>query len=436
VEDVRELTGVSDLMRGDTDPSETLGAQELKSQYGSVRMQEAQGEMIRLARDIIRMKAEILCENVGITELLMMAQVDDIPTDADIQQQSQQLMMQAQQQGQQMLAQMQQMPPEGQQQAQQQIEQAAQQVQQQIAELQEQVTVEKIGALFKDQKLRPFVLDIETDSTIQPDETREKQKRVEFSQAMAPLIQQGVQAMQLAPQLGKFVAESLRFMAAGFRPGRQMDEAIDELAEQFANYQPPPQEQGEDPEAAKMLAQAAMMKEQSAAEKAAADTELAKMEMPIKQQEAQDKSMLTAADVDLKKAQTVKTMAEVEKVRTDAEVAKFTAQNGAEVEGKRLGLEERKLGTEARLKEREIGTNAELQRKKLATDERKIGMDAELGHKKLATDADLAEKKIASGEKVAKTKASPEPAKRPKAKFSVVRGKTGLIEALNREDVE
>jgi hypothetical protein len=441
IQDVYEITGISDIMRGSTEKDETLGAQQLKSQYGSIRIKDKQGELVRLARDIIRMKAEIMCENVAIQDLMMMAQVDDIPTDAAIAQQAQQLQMQAQTQGQQMLGQMQQMPPEQQQQVQQQIEQAAQQVQQQLAQLQEEVTVEKIAALFKDQKLRPFVLDIETDSTIQPDENAEKQKRVEFMQALSPLLQQGVQAMQLAPQLGKIVAESIRFVTNGFRPGRQMDEAIDELAEEFANYQPPPQAAtGEDPEAAKMQAQAAMAKAEADAKKAESDSALAQAELPMKQQEAQDKSMLTAADVKLKEAQTVKTMAEVEKVKVDATVAQFQAESGAMIEDKRLGLEERKFGTEAKLKERELGSKADIERKRIGLDERKIGIDAELGSKKLAVDerkvgndADLGQKKIASEEK--RAAADKEPAKAKKSRFKVVRNKDGLIEALDREDV-
>jgi hypothetical protein len=358
VQDVYEITGISDIMRGSTDANETLGAQELKSQYGSIRIQERQGEMIRLARDVIRMKAEILCENVPIEDLLIMAQVDDIPTDQAIQQQAQQIQQQAFAQGQQMMQQMQQMPPEGQQQAQQQIEQAAQQVQQQIAQLQEQVTVEKIGALFKDQKLRPFVLDVETDSTIQPDETREKQKRVEFSQAISPVIQQGVQAMQMAPQLGTFVAESLRYMASGFRPGRQMDDAIDELAEQFKNYQPPPKEEqapGEDPEAARMTAQAAMMKAQADAEKAKADSATAQAEVPLKQQEAQGKAMETAAQVDLIKAQTLLTMTKVRSEQAQGQLDAQQAQVDMVLKAKGEQRSDQQFRQDSTFRQREVG---------------------------------------------------------------------------------
>jgi hypothetical protein len=98
IEDVYQITGLSDIMRGSTDPNETLGAQELKSQYGSVRIREKQAEMQRLARDVIRIKAEIMAENVPIEALLEMAQVDDIPTNEALMQQAQQIKAQCQQQ--------------------------------------------------------------------------------------------------------------------------------------------------------------------------------------------------------------------------------------------------------------------------------------------------------------------------------------------------
>jgi hypothetical protein len=98
IEDVYQITGLSDIMRGSTDPNETLGAQELKSQYGSVRVKEKQAEMQRVARDVIRIKAEIMAENVPIDALLEMAQVDDIPRAADLAQQAEQIKAQCQQQ--------------------------------------------------------------------------------------------------------------------------------------------------------------------------------------------------------------------------------------------------------------------------------------------------------------------------------------------------
>jgi hypothetical protein len=113
IDDVYQITGLSDIMRGSTDPNETLGAQELKSQYGSVRIREKQAEMQRVARDVIRIKAEIMAENVPIDALLEMSQVDDIPRAADIAQQAEQVKAQCQQQIMALVQQaMQQPPPE------------------------------------------------------------------------------------------------------------------------------------------------------------------------------------------------------------------------------------------------------------------------------------------------------------------------------------
>jgi hypothetical protein len=97
IDDVYQISGLSDIMRGAPDPDETLGAQQLKSQYGSMRVRERQAEMVRIARDLIRMKAEVFAETVPMEALMKMAMVDDLPSAQDIEMQKQQVMQQAQQ---------------------------------------------------------------------------------------------------------------------------------------------------------------------------------------------------------------------------------------------------------------------------------------------------------------------------------------------------
>lgn len=201
IADVYELSGLSDIMRGSTDPNETLGAQELKSQYGSIRIQKKQEEMQRLARDVTRLKAEILVEKTPIEQLLHMAQVDDLPTAMDVQSQA----MQALRQG---------IPPE--------------QIQQELANV---VTLDEVQQLISDQRTRPFVLDIETDSTVQPDRVRERQQRMEFTSAVGGFIQQAAPVVMQAPMLGPITAETLRHLASAFDVPRALDAQIDELAE-------------------------------------------------------------------------------------------------------------------------------------------------------------------------------------------------------------
>lgn len=247
IEDVYQITGLSDIMRGATDPNETLGAQELKSQYGNVRIRDRQAELIRIARDMTRMAGEIIAENFQPQTMIDMAQME-LPTDADIQGQIDQIMAQVQQATQN--PQMMQMAQENPDQAQ----QMKQQVQDQIAKLEKTVTIDKIVALLREQRMRPFVLDIETDSTIQPDENAEKKMRAEFMTALGGFLGQAAPMLQGFPESGPFVAETLKFVVSPFRAGRELDGAIDTLSEQISGMANKPK--GPSPEEIKAKADA------------------------------------------------------------------------------------------------------------------------------------------------------------------------------------
>lgn len=59
---IYEVTGISDIVRGSSDPRETLGAQSLKAQFGGLRIKERQKDVQRFIRDIFRIKAEIIAQ--------------------------------------------------------------------------------------------------------------------------------------------------------------------------------------------------------------------------------------------------------------------------------------------------------------------------------------------------------------------------------------
>lgn len=56
---IYELTGIADIVRGASKASETLGAQQIKAQFASVRIKKLQDEVARYAAQILRIKAEI-----------------------------------------------------------------------------------------------------------------------------------------------------------------------------------------------------------------------------------------------------------------------------------------------------------------------------------------------------------------------------------------
>jgi hypothetical protein len=88
-----------------------------------------------------------------------------------------------------------------------------------------------VVGLLREQRIRPFVLEIETDSTIQPDENAEKEKRAEFLGALASTLQQIVPLVAQQPAAAPFAAELLKFAAAPFRAGRALEGAIEQFAE-------------------------------------------------------------------------------------------------------------------------------------------------------------------------------------------------------------
>lgn len=113
IQSIYQLTGISDIIRGATDPNETATAQRLKGQFGSMRMQKRQKEVQRFVRDIYRLKAELIAEHYPREQLEQMTGIL-LPTEAH-KAQAQQLLDAHKMQEQQKQAQMQamQQQPQG-----------------------------------------------------------------------------------------------------------------------------------------------------------------------------------------------------------------------------------------------------------------------------------------------------------------------------------
>jgi hypothetical protein len=271
IEDIYQIMGLSDIMRGATDPNETLGAQQLKTQYGSTRIRDKQQEMVRLARDLVEIASEIITERFDPVTIIEMSQTQ-LPTQAMQQQKMQQL--------QQMMAQGQQMVQQQQDPAQsQQVQTMLTQAQSKLQKMQEEPTIEQVLKFLGDNRAKSFVLDIETDSTIMADENAEKQRRTEFIGVLGQLLPQLSTMIQNEPKTAPFCGEILKFATAPFRSGRSLDGAIDELIEQMkAKGDQPP---GDDPVTAKgkLDMQIEQMKQKTIADKNAMDARLKASEL-------------------------------------------------------------------------------------------------------------------------------------------------------------
>lgn len=346
IDDVYQIIGLSDIMRGSTVASETLGAQQLKQQNGSYRVRDKQNELVRVARDLVRLGAEIMSEQFGRETLIDMAQMD-LPTDAEVQEQikafeasargelealadkAEEAAAQAQQSGQQI-------DPA---QAEQQFQQAQQEIlakwQGQIQQQADAVTIDAVMEFLDDEKLRPFVLDIETDSTVYPDEMAEKQSRQEFMGAFSSSMSALVPMFQMGPEAIAVAGGVFKFALSPYRVGRELEGLIDDFTDKAPEIAKQMQAQGgesdELAQANMALAQAEMKKAEAAVAKVQADTQGKMQEIQLRTAEAQAKAQegqqKFALDVEKTKGNIGETEARIEKIYAEIQKLGVDAQN-------------------------------------------------------------------------------------------------------------
>lgn len=214
-QELYEITGISDIIRGATNPNETLGAQELKGKYAGLRMGAMQADVARFARDIVHMFSEIIAEQFSLET------IKEISGFNLFTEQEKATISQAQASGQQI-----DMPN--------------------LKEKLENPSWEQVIGLMKDNTARKFRISIETDSTIKQDQDAEKQSRTEFLTAAGGFIQQAVQVPN--PELAPLLLELFRFGIKGFKVGREMETIFDvALKDIKAKSEQPPTPPPEDP---------------------------------------------------------------------------------------------------------------------------------------------------------------------------------------------
>ena len=328
IQDVYEITGISDIMRGQTQASETLGAQQLKTQYGNVRIRSRQEEMVRIGHEALEIAAEIAAENFKQQSFIDMTRVK-IPTEAELQEKIRQQLMQIEQQAieeakkaraqQANLQAAKPMMPGGPAPAQEipdpmKVVKGAEKALK--AQAEQEITWEKVVEFLRTERLNAFAMDIETDSTIQADEQQEKQNRTEFTTAVTSFLSAAGELVAGAPETGPLVGELLQFATAPYRPGRQMEATIDELVEQLNQKakaaaeqqgQPSPEQIQAQAEAKKLADEGEAKKAEAAAkatqeQQKAAEAEFKRQEQAKENEakrmaDAQAKTMLAEAEV-------------------------------------------------------------------------------------------------------------------------------------------
>lgn len=283
INDIYQITGLSDIIRGDSDPNETATAQGIKAQWGSLRVRDRQKDVQRFARDAIELKGEIIAEHFSIETLKAMTNVK-LLTDGE-KQQIQQVMMAAQQAQQAGLP----LPP------------GLQQPTPDQMELMQQPSWDEVVALLRNDAMRSFRIDIETDSTIEPDEAAQKQAFTEYVGAISQLMTVAASVLPAAPYVAPLFSEIFKQSARVFRVSRTLEDTIDKVFS-TAEQQPPAQPEGQpqsDPnalEAEKIKGETAMVQAQTEQQRTQMEGALGAAELQLKQQELQLKARAIARD--------------------------------------------------------------------------------------------------------------------------------------------
>ena len=181
---IYEVTGISDIIRGGgTKASETATAQQLKAQYGSMRLRRRQDEIEKYIRELYRIKAELIAENYEPEILQRVTGME--------------------------------------------------------------VTDEMLEIMRND-KLRNYQIDVETDSTVFADEEQTKRTRMEFASVFGDYLIKAIEATRAAPEITPIAFEILKFVAGAWKIGRNFEDVINEteatvMQQLQAMQQQPPQ---------------------------------------------------------------------------------------------------------------------------------------------------------------------------------------------------
>lgn len=207
---IYEITGISDIIRGASVASETATAQNIKSQYATMRLGKGQKDVQRFCRDIIRVMTEIIATQFSLETIKKISGVTLLSEQEKAQYA--------------------------------QLAQTGQPLDPRIESLMKEPTWEQVYQLMQDDMMRCFRIDIEIDSTIKADQEAEKSAKAEFLTSVSQFITMATQVQN--PQMQPLMLELMRFGVQGFRIGKTMEAEFNNVidkARQAALQPPPPQ---------------------------------------------------------------------------------------------------------------------------------------------------------------------------------------------------
>jgi len=293
---IYEITGMADIIRGQTDAGETATAQKLKGQFGSMRLRAMQMKVAQFATELLQIKAQIICKHFQPDTIIKIGGA------AELHEKDRELVPQAIQ-------------------------------------------------LLKSADTASFRIDVASDSMVQMDEIQEKADRVEFLTAASSFLEKVLPVGQQAPELVPLIMEMLKFGVTGFKVGKTLEGEFDSTADKLKEAAAQPKPPAPDPEQIK--AQAAMQLQQAAQQH---ESQLEQMKAQIADQQHQ-RELGAKYQAEQAKAQIDM---QVEQNKQAAQAQQNQHQNQLEMEREiqrqqmEVAAEQRKLEIEHAFKQQEL----------------------------------------------------------------------------------
>ena len=234
---IYELTGIADIVRGDSKASETLGAQKIKAQFASIRIKKLQNEVARFASDILRIKAEMSTKHYTPETLIRKSGI--VYTDND-------------------------------------------------------EFVPDALVMLKSEEGFNWRVEVQADSMAQADYEAEKDDRTKFMSMVTGYMAQALPIAGQIPELKPVIFGLLKWGIASFKGASDIEGMIDKQLAQLEGKPPPPPQ----PDPAQAKAQAEMQLLQA---KGQQDAQAGQQKMGIEQQKAQMEGQKAQAELDFKR---------------------------------------------------------------------------------------------------------------------------------------
>jgi len=248
INNIREITGLSDIVRGVSIASETATAQRLKGDFAISRIQPLQKANEIAIKDTIEIIAELVCENYTIEELAKITGcgIVDLESVASSAQDNQNMLLQeavnnlpGNINGADKVKQIEALKQQAKIGFDKTMKIAQNELKGFSMELQQ---VQKVDEILKDDILRSFSIDIETDSTISVDQQQEKTERMEFVASLTNFASQFTPLLQAGIIQPEAFNQFLGFIARPFKVGRNLEEYLLAKPDETEQEQPSQEE--------------------------------------------------------------------------------------------------------------------------------------------------------------------------------------------------